>query len=175
MEPRKSRQREKKEAIVAKLAEKAARAKAFVFTNPSGMTHKQLEQLKKGLKRVDAELVITKNTLLKLALRDDALKHLSGQTATLFSYGDTLAALKELAKTIKSLNLPTVKLGLIDGKTLHSDEVTRLATLPSREVLIAQLVSTMQAPLYRLHRALQWNPQRLVFTLKAVEQSKPRR
>lgn len=172
MEERKSKQRERKEAIVASLAQKAERAKAFVFTNPSGMTHKQLENLKRGLRAVEAELVITKNTLLRLALKNEALKNLSGQTATVFSFGDPLAALKEIAKTIKALNLPTLKLGFFEGRTLTAEELTKLSLLPSSDVLLAKLVGNLQAPLYGLHRSLSWNLQRLMVAIRAVEKSK---
>ena len=60
--------RQKKEQIVAKLAERAAKAKGLVFANYQGLTHQQLEGLKKAIKSLQAELVVTKNTLLKLAL-----------------------------------------------------------------------------------------------------------
>lgn len=171
-ETKKSKNRQRKEAIVAKLSEKAEKATSFVFINPQGMTHKQLESLKRGLRAVEAELVITKNTLLRLALKNEALTNLSGQTATVFSFGDPLAALKEIAKTIKALNLPTLKLGFFEGRTLTVEELTKLSLLPPRDVLLAKLVGQMKSPLYGLHRALNWNLQRLMFALKAIENKK---
>jgi len=176
-----SKNREKKEKIVAKLADKVGKAKSLVFVNYQGLTHKQIEQLKKALKQVDAELAVTKNTLLKLALQKvDA--SFEGPTATLFLYGDPIEPLKQLVQTFKELNLlaprslsevgPTIKLGIIDGKTLTSEQVLKLATLPSRDILITQLIFQMKAPIYRLHRALGWNMQRLVLTLKAIEKTK---
>ena len=60
--------RQKKEKIVAELLEKVNRAKGLVFTNYQGLTHKQLENLKKKVRVLDADLVVTKNTLLKLSL-----------------------------------------------------------------------------------------------------------
>lgn len=182
-----SKSRQKKIELVGQFEEKVKRAKALVLTDYRGMTHQQLEALKKALKGVEAELVVTKNTLLKRALEIGNWKlstkggsasggeignSLTGPTATLFAFGDVIAPLKELAKTIKALKIPAIKLGLLDGKTLTGEDVLKLATLPSREVLIAQVVGGMKSPIYGLHRALVWNLQRLVLTLKAIEKTK---
>lgn len=164
-----SKNRQKKEAIVAKLSEKAAKAKALVFTNYQGMTHVQLEQLKKALKTADAELVVAKNTLLKLALKTQDLE---GPTGTIFAYGDIIDPLKELAKTIRTLKLPLIKFGILEGKLLAEADIVRLSTLPSREVLLAQLVFGLKSPLYGLHRVLNWNLQKLVMTLNAIQKTK---
>jgi len=184
--------RQKKEQIVAKLSEKLAKSKGLVFTNYQGLTHVQLEKLKKALKLVNAELVVTKNTLLKLALQKVSLEKVSkdgkvsnvpkgerspfdtfrNPTATLFLYADPIEPLKQLAKTIRELNLPTIKLGIIDGKNLTSEQILSLAALPPYNVLIAQLLFQMKAPLYGLHRALTWNLRQLVITLNAIERKK---
>lgn len=170
--------RKKKEAIVAEIADKAKKAKAVVFTNYEGMTHRQLEELKKGLRAADAELAISKNTLLKIALKEsgfaDAASDQSFEkpTATLYTYGDPVLALKELAKSIKTLKLPSIKFGIFEGRVLSNAEVTKLATLPSREVLLGQLVGGLKSPIYGLHRALNWNLQKFVMTLKAIESKK---
>lgn len=165
--------RAKKEKIVAELVEKVNRSKGIVFTNYQGLTHKQLESLKKAVKALNADLVTTKNTLLKLALKKisplDALKN---ATATLFLYGDPVGPLKEIAKAIKEFNLPTIKFGFLEGKELGSDEVLRISTLPSREILLAQLVFGLKSPISGLHRALNWNLQKFVMTLKAIEAKK---
>lgn len=168
----------KKEAIVAKVAAKAKTATAVIFTNYEGMTHIQLEQLKKSLRTANAELVITKNTLLKIALKEsgfaDAAKDqvFERPTAALYTFGDPVAALKELAKSVKALKLPLVKFGIFEGKVMNEAEVAILATLPPKDVLIAQFVGTLKSPISGLHRALSWNLQKFVMTLKAIEKSK---
>ena len=169
-----SKKREKKEHIVSELSEKVGRAKGMVFANYQGLTHKQLEELKKAVKTVDAELVVTKNTLLKLALGKAAKDGTSfnGPTATLFAYSDVIAPIKELAKTIKLLKLPEIKFGILEGKIVEAQDLLRLSTLPSHEMLLAQLVGGMKAPIYGLHRALNWNMQKFVMTLKAIEKTK---
>ena len=168
--------RQKKIETVGQFEEKIKRAKALVLADYRGLTHKQLETLKKALKQAEAELVVTKNTLLKLALasNDQGLttKDLTGPTATLFAYGDVIAPLRELARTIKTLKIPTIKFAILDKDILDAEAVLRLATLPSREVLLAQLVGGLKSPIFGLHRALNWNIQKLVMTLKAVEEKK---
>ena len=146
----------------------------MVLADYRGLTHQQLEGLKKALKNVEAELVVTKNTLLKRAMGSSAytLDTLEGPTATLFAYGDILTPLKELAKIIRLLKLPVIKLAFLEGKILTGEETLKLATLPPRDVLIAQVVLGMKAPIFGLHHALNWNIQKLVMTLKTIEKTK---
>jgi large subunit ribosomal protein L10 len=173
-----SANRQKKAAIVAEVNDKAKKATAVVFTNYQGMTHLQLESLRKALKAVNAELAITKNTLLKIALADSGFGEAAKDqvfeqpTAAIYAYGDVVAPLKEIAKSVKTLKLPLIKFGIYEGKVLSEAQVNTLSTLPPKEVLIAQFVGTLKSPLFGLHRALNWNMQKLVLTLKAVEKSK---
>ena len=172
---RTSPNRAKKEKIVAELAEKVNRSKGMVFTSYQGLTHKQLENLKKAVKTMDADFVATKNTLIKRAMENAKWKMenaLNAATATLFLYGDPVMPLKEIAKAIKEFNLPTIKFGILDGQALTSDQVLKLSTLPTREVLLTQLVFGLKSPISGLHRALSWNLQRFVMTLKAIEAKK---
>ena len=68
--------------------------------------------------------------------------------------------------------MPSVKFGILENQALTSEQVLKLATLPSRDVLLAQLVGGLKSPIFGLHRALNWNLQKLVLTLKAVEGTK---
>ena len=197
-----SKNRQKKEQIVAQLSEKIKKAKSIIFTNYQGLTHKQLEGLKKALRELNAELVVTKNTLLKIALEkstafglqttavdgsQNAESMLFNPTAALFVYDDITAPLKQLSKTLKSLGLttspasfaesrraggPTIKFGIVDNQALTGNELLRIAMLPSREVLLAQVVSGLNSPIYGLHRTLSWNLQKLVMTLSTLQQKK---
>lgn len=171
-----SKNKEKKQIIVAELIEKVSKAKAMVFSNYQGMTHRQIEDLKNALRTANAELVVAKNTLMLRAVKttgiqaDDVLKEkLQQPTITLLAYDDPIAPLKALTKSIKALNLPQIKFGIFEGNVLAENEVIRLSTLPPRDMLIAQVVGGLKSPLYGLHRALNWNMQKLVMTLKAVE------
>lgn len=175
---KKSNNRVKKEGIVAEIADKKGRAKAIVFTNYQGLTHKQIEDIKKGIKKADAEFVVAKNTLLQKAITDvKEMETLEGPTGTIFAYSDIISPLKEVAKAIKQFTLPTIKFGILEGKVLTGEEVLKISALPTREVLIAQFVGGLKAPLSGFHRALNWNLQKLIMTLdqisKKFEEEKP--
>ncbi len=173
MNGKKSKNRIKKEEIVSEISQKAEKAKGFLFANYQGLTHKQIEELKKGLKANSAEFVIAKNTLLKKALtniRD--LEALEGPTATVFVYEDIVAPLKEIAKLIKQVNLPSFKFGVMDGQTLTGEQLIKISTLPSKEGLIAQVVGGLKSPIFGLHRALNWNLQKLALTLNAISEQR---
>jgi large subunit ribosomal protein L10 len=165
---------QKKERIVAELLEKVNRAKGVVFTSYQGLTHKQLEAIKKAVQAVDADFVATKNRLILKAMEGKIKveSELRDATATLFLYGDPVMPLKAIAKSIKELNLPAIKFGILDGASMTSEQLLKLSTLPSRETLLTQLVIGLKSPISGLHRALNWNLQKFVMTLKAVENLK---
>lgn len=173
-----SANRQKKVDIVASFSDKFTKAKAVVFTNYEGLTHKQIEGLKKAIKPLEGEYVVAKNSLVTRSLDDNKIKlredHvLEGPTGTLFIYNDIVSPLKALAKLIKELNLPKVKFGIMEGDFITNDQVMKLSSLPTREVLLAQLVGGLKSPIFGLHRALNWNLQKLVLTLNAVAATKP--
>src|SRR3989344_7755948 len=95
---------QKKIDTVTELTDKLSRAKAFVLADYRGLKHKQLEELRKSLKKVEGEFVVAKNRLFKRALGERAKELdsiLQETTATLFSYADEIAPLKELFKFFK--------------------------------------------------------------------------
>jgi len=174
-----SKNKEKKQQVVAELSEKLEKAKALVFTNYQGLTHRQIEDLKKKIKPLEAELSVTKNTLLKRALDKSGdlkviedEKSLDQPTATIFIYNDLIAPLKELAKVIKELALPSIKFGILDKKMITAEQILKLSSLPPREVLIAQLLGSMKSPITGLVFVLNSNIQKLAMTLKAIEVKK---
>lgn len=173
-----SANKQKKQAIVAEVSTKVQKAKGFVFTDYQGLTHHQLEALKRAMRKLEAEYVATKNTLLLRSLKEGNVpleenEQFQGSTATLFIYNDPVEPIKELAKTIKTLEKPVIKFGFIEGRRVNADQVNKLATLPPLNVLRAQLVGNLQAPIAGLHRSLNWNLQKLVLTLNAIQQKKP--
>jgi large subunit ribosomal protein L10 len=176
-EPKMNKNREKKGQIMSSLVEKMKSAKAIVFTNYQGLTHKQLEEFKKQIKTMDSDYVVAKNSLILRSAKDANVtindeKSIDGPTGTMFIYEDIVAPLKALAKVIKELGLPSVKIGFMDGAALSKEDVAKLASLPGREVLLAQLVGVLKGPIYGLHRSLNWNIQKLVITLSAVAKAK---
>lgn len=169
--------RQKKIVIVDELSEKLKNTKALVFTNYAGVTHKQLEGLKKAIKPLDADYVVAKNSLILRALANNSIKiedenHFNGPTGTLLVYGDVVGPLRQLAKLIKELGIPSVKFGILDNKSFTGEQILKISTLPSREVLLAQIAAGLKSPISGLHRALSWNINKLVLTLKSIETQK---
>lgn len=142
-------------AAVAFLKEKVDRSKGIVLADYRGLTHKQLEDLHKALRKVEADFVVVKNTLLRIASSDRYpltanRSELTGPTAALFAYGDSFAAVRELYKFIKTTTLPKVKLSILDGQEYDETATARIASLPSKEGLIAQLMYTLNANTQKL-------------------------
>lgn len=166
---------QKKINTVTELTDKVGKAKSIVLADYQGLKHKQLQELRKTLKKVEGEFVITKNRLLKRALGDKAETIdtlLEKPSAALFSYADEVAPLKELLKFFKAAGVGTAKGGLLGDKALSDTEVVKLATLPTREVLLGKLAGQLNAPIQGLHYALNWNLNKLVWALNAVKEKK---
>ena len=170
---------QKKIDTVTELTDKVTRAKAMVFADFAGIKHKQLEDLRKTLKKVQGEFVVTKNRLLLRAigatdqpLQEVLLQMLSQSTATLFAYADEVAPLKALLKFFKNVGLGKTKGGLLGASALSDTDVTRLATLPSRNILLGNLAGQLNAPIQGLHYALSWNMNRLMWALQNIKEKK---
>lgn len=160
---------------VNNLTDKMAKAKIMVLADYRGLKHKQMEELRKVLKKDDGELIVAKNRLVKRALGDKATAveaSLTESTAVLFSYKDEVAPLKALLKYFKTAGIGKTKAGLMGDAVMNEAELTKLASLPSREVLLGSLVRQLNAPIQGLHYALQWNINKFVWALSAVKGKK---
>jgi large subunit ribosomal protein L10 len=163
--------------ISEKLADKLQKATSVVFTDYKGLKMSQLKELRSQLAENSAEFTITKNTLLEAAFRREKIevsdaKATEGPTATLFSYGDEVSAIKILTKALKTFEVGSVKGGLIDGEFMAADKVKRLAELPSKDELRAKVVGSLGAPLYGIVGVLQGNLRNLVYALDQIRISK---
>lgn len=166
---------QKKIDTVTELTDKVGRAKSIVFTDYRGLKHKQMEELRRALKKVEGEIVVAKNRLMKRALADRAesiSSELSESTAALFSYGDEVAALKELTKFLKAAGIGKTKGGLMGETVLSGQDVERLSQLPGKDALLGKLVGQLNAPIQGLHYALQWNLNKLVWALNGIKEKK---
>ena len=141
---------QKGEAVVA-LTERLHRSPAIYLTDFTGLTVKRMTDLRRKLRGVGVGYVVVKNTLAarafaesKVAGLDDVL---AGATGIVFAGPDPVGAAKILADFQKEFQQPTVKAGLLEGRRISADEVKRLASLPSREMLLAQLGGAFQAPM----------------------------
>jgi large subunit ribosomal protein L10 len=124
---------------------------AALLTEYRGLDVKELFELRASLRGSSTEYRVLKNTLTSIAAREagyqDLLPLLQGPTAVAFVHGDPVQAAKDLAEFARTHPALVVKGGVLDGRVLAADEVRRLATLESREVLLARLAGLFQAPL----------------------------
>lgn len=171
--------KQKKIDVVSSLKEKLGKTATIFLADYRGLTHQQMEQLRKTLKKVQAEFLVAKNSLIKLAISDtykvlakDIEKALNNPTALLISFGDGITAIKELAKFMKANQLPKIKVGLFEGKPATEAEFIKLSTLPSKDELISILSFRLKSPIFGLHYALSGNIRKLVYALNAVSKNK---
>lgn len=163
---------QKKIDTVNNLTDKFSRAKSVVLADYRGIKHKQLEDLRKLLKTKDAELVVSKNSFLSRAFGDQAKQlesSLTEATAALFAFADEIAPLKELLKFFKQVGLGKTKAGLLGKQVLSEAEITRLSTLPTKEVLLATLAARLKGPISGLHYGLRYNLQAFVTVLGNIK------
>lgn len=163
---------QKKIDTVNTLTDKIGKAKVMVLTDYRGLKHKQLEELRRVLKKTNGEFVVAKNRLILRALgkkAENIKDNLQESTAVLFAYADEVAPLRELLKFFKAAGVGKAKAGLMGESVMTEKEVAKLATLPSREALLGQLVGRLNAPIQGLHYALSWNMNTLVWALNALK------
>ena len=173
-------QKAQKIEAVKMLKEKIGKSKALFLTDYKGITHQQLENLRKALKKVEAEYIVAKNTLLARALTEetqDLAKQLESTlqnpTAIFLIFGDEITAVKELAAFIRSTTLPKIKMGIFAGNIATEADFTKLASLPTKQVLLAILVNRLQSPISGFHYALRWNLQKVVTVFDNIKNKKP--
>jgi large subunit ribosomal protein L10 len=139
-----------KAAAIAELTDKFRTSGAAVLTEYRGLSVKQLTDLRNSL-RGNATFAVVKNTLTELAAKEAGVTAFDGQlqgpSAIAFVEGDPVEAAKGLRDFAKANPLLVIKGGVLDGKTLTPEEITKLADLESREVLLAKLAGAVQASL----------------------------
>jgi large subunit ribosomal protein L10 len=145
-----------KEKLVAELKAKLHGAKALYYTDFTGLNVKRMTELRRRLRKANVEYVVIKNTLALRAVNESGLvaTRLKGQTGLVIAK-DAVAAAKVLADFAKENDeRPAVKGGLLDGRSLDVAQVKKLATMPSREQMLAELAGGLQAPLAAFAGAL---------------------
>ncbi len=160
-----------KASAIKELKEQIANSKSIAVVDYKGLKVSQATELRRSIKKAGGNVVVTKNTLFCIASGISDLK-IDGPSAFVFSNIDEVAAIKAIADYAKKNNLPTFKLGMLDGKLLSKDQITSLAALPSKDVLVGKTVSSLKSPLFKLVYSLNWNISQLVRTLEAVRVKK---
>src|SRR5450755_2436536 len=150
--------REQKSAVVDEIADQIQNAEAIFAVDYRGITVAQVADLRARLRESDARFRVVKNSLSERAADKAGMELLKpmlvGPTALTLVNGDAALAAKALADAARTLQLLDFKGGVLNGSVLSPDDVRSIARLPSRDVLNAQLVGTIAAPLTGLARGL---------------------
>ena len=169
--------KENKQQVVTELHEKLLRAKAVFLADFRGMNVGKATDLRNELRKASVVYKVVKNTLLDLASRETDKEPLSSQyagpTAIALSYDDPVSAAKVLSRFAKEQQA-TFKLkgGILSGKVISVADIQALADLPSREVLLAKLLGTIQAPTTNFVGVLAAVPASFVRILAAIKAQK---
>ncbi|MFC1510706.1 50S ribosomal protein L10 [Candidatus Omnitrophota bacterium] len=130
--------------------------------------------LRKNLKKIGAEVYVTKNSIARLALKEcekeDLAQRVDRQTAFVFGNADSVELSKVLVDFEKQCDTFAVQGGLLEGKILDQADVKKLSELPSREVLLSMLLATIQSPLTSLAGALNAKTRELLSILKQLSE-----
>ncbi|MBA4390505.1 MAG: 50S ribosomal protein L10 [Syntrophus sp. (in: bacteria)] len=169
-------ERQKKEKVVQELGSKLRELKYLFLAEYSGMTVAQITRLRRELRNVDTEFTVIKNSLLKIASKGTKAEALQdkfdGPNAIISIYKDPTGAARVVAGIAKEVPSLKLKAGYLDGLVITAEDILRLATIPSREVLLAKLVGILKGQPARLVYALSGNINKLMLVLNSIKNQK---
>ena len=166
---------EGKKEVVAEVSERLAKAQAIVLAEYRGLGVEQITVLRKQARASGVYLRVLKNTLARRAVQGTPFEKLSDQMVGPLAYGisdDPVAAAKVLHTYAKGNDKLVIKGGAMANQVLSAKEVGQLATMPSREQLLATLMGTMQAPIAKFVQTLNEVPSKFVRTVAALHDQK---
>jgi large subunit ribosomal protein L10 len=166
---------EQKQAVVSEIAAQLGKAQAVIVAEYRGLDVSAVTDLRVKARQSGVYLRVLKNTLARRAVKGTPFEKLSEQMVGPLMYGiaqDPVAGAKALAAFAKDNEKFVIKAGAMANSLMSAKDVKVLATMPSREELLAKLVGTMQAPIVKLVRTMNEVPGKFVRTLAAVHDAK---
>jgi large subunit ribosomal protein L10 len=167
---------ESKKQFVKELKERLEKSTVVILTDYKGLDVEAMTELRAKLREADVEYQVVKNTMLRLASEGtgtEAMKdRFVGPSAIALSYEDPVAPAKVLTEFAKDNDKLEIKVGVMDGKLLDLSAIQALSDLPSRDQLLATVLSAMNAVPTSLVTALSDVPRRLVNVLQAIKDQK---
>ncbi len=165
-----------KKQRVLNLEEKLKKAKAFYIVDFNGLGANDMNSLRKKFKSDNFEYFVIKNTILKLASEklgfNEVLENLTGPNAISISYDDAIGPAKVINEYYKQHKLPKVKLCYVEGQWLAADGVRKVANLPSKAVLIGQVLNLFNSPITRFVNVLKNTLTNFVVVLDEIRGAK---
>lgn len=162
---------------VSELKQDIENANAMIVTDYRGLKVSDITVLRRRLREINVEYKVAKNTLLTIAAGDAATeefqKLLEGPTAVAFVRGeDTIAAAKALVDFARESKIMVIRGGMVEGHVYGAEQITALSKIPPKDVLISQMMGSIQAPISNFVGTLQGLMSGLVYTLQAVADQK---
>lgn len=161
---------------VEEIKEKIKDAESIILVDYRGLDVEQLTQLREQYRKAGVEYKVYKNTMMRFAFKDSGFEgfneYLKGPSAVAFGYDDPVQAAKITSEFAKDNENLEIKAGIVDGKIIGIDQVNDLASLPSKEVLIAQALGGFNAPIQGFANVLQGTIRSLAIVLNAVAETK---
>ncbi len=168
--------KERKLELSQKLAEQLEGANAILVFDYTGLTVQEMEDVRNSVKEIGATFNVIKNSVVAKAIENskwESLKeHLKGTNAYALSFDDAAALAKVLVAKAKSYDKLKAKVGSLDGSVVDAKQIEALSKLPPKEVMVAQLLGTMKAPITGFVNVLAGNIRQLMYVLKAIEEKK---
>lgn len=165
-----------KQDLVSELHEKFDQKKILILVDYKGLNVPKINDLRTRLREAGVEFKVVKNTLLVRAAKDtdvdEIRQHFEGPSAVAMSYDDPVVPAKALFEFAKDNTKLEIKAGVMGGTALDVEGIRRLSELPSREVLLGQVLGAMNAVPGGLVRALSNVPERLLYALQAIRDQK---
>jgi large subunit ribosomal protein L10 len=162
--------------MVDEIKEEVGASSGYFLTDYRGLKVSEITDLRRKLRTVGAEYKVVKNTLFSLAVGKEAssalTQYLEGPTAVAFVKADPVVSAKALVDFVREHKSMSLKAGVVEGQFLNMDQVQALSKIPSKEVLIAQMLGSMQSPITGFVGTLQGLMSNLVYTLQAVTDQK---
>ena len=163
-------------ALVDEIKEKIEKSQSIILVNNHGLTVEEVTKLRKELREHGVDYKVYKNTMLKRAFdatgNESANELLVGPTVVAFGIEDAVQPAKILNDFAEDNDRLEIKGGLLDGRVVSVDEVKALAKLPSREVLVAHFLGSLNAPIQGLATVLSGNIRGLAVALNQIREKK---
>ncbi len=166
---------EQKQAVVAEISAQVAKAQAIVLAENRGLPVGDMTELRKKARASGVYFRVLKNTLVRRAVAETPFKELAEKMSGPLAYGisaDPVAVAKVLNEFAKGNEKFVITAGAMPGSMMTPKQVAALASMPSREELLAKLLGTLQAPIAKFVRTLNEVPGKLVRTVAAVHDQK---
>ncbi|MFQ5705809.1 MAG: 50S ribosomal protein L10 [bacterium] len=168
--------RPEKVAVVEEVASKIKDAKSVFLTDFTGLNVEEINKLRRSFRAASVEYRVVKNTLARLSCKaaghEELVEYLEGPTALAFGESDPVTPAKVITEFARKTDKPKIKACLFEGVLVGTDRMGEIASLPSKNELIAKLLGTMNAPLTGLAVSLSGILRNLAYALQAVKKQK---